>query len=37
VLDHRLMTKSYGRAFVESLPPVEVIRDEYTHHDKPAQ
>ncbi|MFP4052653.1 MAG: ATP-dependent DNA helicase [Phycisphaerae bacterium] len=30
VLDHRIVTKSYGRQFLGSLPDVEVIRDEYT-------
>lgn len=29
-LDHRLLTKSYGRQFLESLPDVEVIRDEFS-------
>lgn len=28
VLDHRLVTRSYGRAFLDALPDIEVIRDE---------
>ncbi len=30
VLDHRIVTKSYGRNFLKSLPEVTVIRDEYS-------
>jgi ATP-dependent DNA helicase DinG len=30
VLDHRIVTKSYGRDFLKSLPEVTVIRDEYS-------
>jgi ATP-dependent DNA helicase DinG len=30
VLDHRIATKSYGRAFVNSLPETTVVRDEYS-------
>ena len=29
VLDHRIATKGYGRAFVEALPDVEIVRDEF--------
>lgn len=29
VLDHRLMTKPYGRQFIQSLPDIEVVRDEF--------
>jgi ATP-dependent DNA helicase DinG len=29
VLDHRIATKSYGRAFIESLPDVQIVRDEF--------
>ncbi len=29
VLDHRLVTKSYGRQFLAALPDIEVIRDEF--------
>ncbi len=28
-LDHRLVTKSYGRAFIEALPDIEIVRDEF--------
>jgi len=28
VLDHRLLTRSYGREFLDSLPDIEIIRDE---------
>ncbi|HUS47784.1 MAG TPA: helicase C-terminal domain-containing protein [Phycisphaerae bacterium] len=30
VLDHRIMTKPYGRAFVQSLPDMEIVRDEFS-------
>ena len=30
VLDHRLVTKSYGKKFIASLPDIEVIRDEFS-------
>jgi ATP-dependent DNA helicase DinG len=30
VLDHRLLTKSYGRQFIQALPDIEVVRDEFT-------
>lgn len=29
VLDHRIVTKSYGRAFIDALPDIEVVRDEF--------
>jgi ATP-dependent DNA helicase DinG len=29
VLDHRLLTRAYGRQFLAALPDVRVIRDEY--------
>ena len=29
VLDHRIVTKSYGRAFLNALPDVEIVRDEF--------
>jgi ATP-dependent DNA helicase DinG len=29
VLDHRIATKSYGRAFIGALPDIEVVRDEF--------
>ena len=28
VLDHRIATKRYGRAFIDALPDIEVVRDE---------
>lgn len=31
VLDHRIATKSYGRAFLDALPDVEIVRDEFHH------
>ena len=30
VLDHRIVTKSYGRQFIASLPELEVVRDEFS-------
>ena len=30
VLDHRIATKRYGRAFVDALPDIEIVRDEFT-------
>jgi ATP-dependent DNA helicase DinG len=30
VLDHRIMTKSYGRQFIAALPRMDVIRDEFS-------
>jgi len=30
VLDYRLVTKSYGKMFVASLPDIEMIRDEFS-------
>jgi len=29
VLDHRIVTKSYGRDFINALPDVQVVRDEF--------
>lgn len=29
VLDHRLVSKAYGRRFVEALPDIEIVRDEF--------
>ena len=29
VLDHRIVTKSYGHSFIDALPEMEIIRDEY--------
>ncbi len=31
VLDHRIATKSYGRAFLAALPDIEIVRDEFCH------
>ena len=28
VLDHRIVTRSYGRRFIDALPDVEIVRDE---------
>jgi len=28
-LDHRLVTRRYGRRFIEALPDIEVVRDEF--------
>ncbi len=28
VLDHRIVTRSYGRAFVRALPAIDIVRDE---------
>ncbi len=34
VLDHRIATKSYGRAFLGALPDIEIVRDEFCNdHD----
>jgi len=30
VLDHRIVTKRYGRMFIDALPDIEVVRDEAT-------
>ncbi|MBT3278252.1 MAG: helicase [Phycisphaerales bacterium] len=30
ILDHRIVTKSYGRTFLKSLPDIEVIRDQFS-------
>jgi len=35
VLDHRLMSKPYGRQFIAALPDLEIIRDAYTHRNDP--
>ena len=29
VLDHRIVTKPYGRQFIRALPDIEVVRDEF--------
>ncbi len=29
VLDHRIVTKPYGKQFIAALPDIEVVRDEY--------
>jgi len=29
VLDHRIVTKSYGRGFFNALPRIEIVRDEF--------
>ncbi len=29
VLDHRIATRTYGRRFIEALPDMEIIRDEF--------
>jgi len=28
VLDHRIVTRSYGRRFIDALPDIEIVRDE---------
>ncbi|MFP3938626.1 MAG: ATP-dependent DNA helicase [Phycisphaerae bacterium] len=33
VLDHRIQTKPYGRHFVNALPPIDMVRDEYSSTD----
>ena len=30
VLDHRIVTKSYGKHFLQALPDIEIIRDEFS-------
>ena len=30
VLDHRIVTRSYGRQFIASLPDIEIVRDEFS-------
>jgi len=30
VLDHRIATRTYGRAFLDALPEIEIIRDEFS-------
>ncbi len=32
VLDHRIVTRSYGRRFIRALPEVEIIRDEFAKY-----
>ncbi len=34
VLDHRIVTKSYGRWFLAALPDIEVVRDEFSRDGK---
>ena len=34
VLDARLLTKAYGRAFINALPDIQIIRDEFCSRDK---
>ena len=31
VLDHRVVSKPYGRAFIDALPDIEIVRDEFRH------
>ena len=31
VLDHRIVTRPYGRTFVQALPEIDVVRDEFCH------
>jgi len=33
VLDHRLATRRYGRSFLNALPDVEIVRDEFVRQD----
>jgi Rad3-related DNA helicase len=35
VLDHRIVTKAYGRDFIKALPDLEVVRDEYSRQMAP--
>jgi len=35
VLDHRIFTRSYGRRFIDALPDVEIIRDEFSRRAGP--
>ena len=35
VLDHRIVTKSYGRQFITALPEIEVVRDEWGRTRRP--
>ena len=37
VLDHRIVTKPYGRSFIDALPDIEVVRDEYAAANRPDQ
>ncbi len=32
VLDHRIQTKPYGRHFLNALPPIDIVRDDYSDH-----
>ena len=32
VLDHRILTKTYGRSFIEALPDIEIVRDEFVRN-----
>ncbi len=34
-LDHRILTKSYGRQFLQALPDIEVVRDEFSRNPSP--
>jgi len=34
VLDHRIVTKHYGRLFIRALPDIEVVRDEFSGADR---
>jgi len=36
VLDHRIVTRSYGRQFIAALPDIEIIRDQFCSHRPPA-
>jgi ATP-dependent DNA helicase DinG len=33
VLDHRILTRNYGRQFISALPDIAIIRDEFTSLD----
>jgi ATP-dependent DNA helicase DinG len=33
VLDHRILTRQYGRGFISALPDIEIIRDEFSSQD----
>jgi hypothetical protein len=35
VLDHRIATKGYGKAFLNALPDVTVVRDEFSGEQAP--
>jgi len=34
-LDHRIVSRPYGKRFMSALPDIEIIRDEVSGHDKP--